>query len=153
VAAIALAAMTGASATRAEQNPGVKAGFLTCNVDSGWGFVFGSSRSLKCTYAPQANVEEHYVGSVTKFGVDIGYLNSAVIVWAVLAPGGDAGEGALGGNYAGVTGSATVGGGLGANVLVGGSSKAITLQPVSIEGNTGLNVAGGIEALTLAAQK
>ena len=38
--------------------------------------------------------------------------------------------------------SATVGVGLGANVLVGGSGNSIALQPVSIEGTTGLNVAG-----------
>ena len=58
-------------------------------------------------------------------------------------------RGALAGAYAGATASATVGVGAGANVLVGGFNRSITLQPVSIEGNTGLNVAAGIGEITL----
>jgi hypothetical protein len=153
-AATALA-LTGAAVTntsRADQS-GVKVGVLTCNVEGGWGFVFGSSRSVKCNYTPRSNVEEHYVGNITKYGVDIGYLHSAVMVWAVIAPTNDVGAGALAGDYGGVTGSASVGGGVGANVLIGGFNKSITLQPVSIEGNTGLNVAGGVEGLGLTASR
>jgi len=144
-----LAGTLPASPAHAEAS-GTKAGVLTCHVDSGWGFVFGSSRALHCSFSPRPNVEERYQGEVMKFGVDIGYLNSAVIVWTVVAPG-QVDKGALAGTYAGATGSATVAGGVGANVLVGGSSKSITLQPVSIEGSTGLNVAGGIAAITLTA--
>jgi Protein of unknown function (DUF992) len=129
--------------------PGVKAGFLTCNASSGWGFIFGSSRTLKCQYSGASSTGEHYTGSISKFGVDIGYLSSAVIVWAVFAPTATVAKGALAGNYAGVTGSAAIGVGAGANVLVGGSDHHITLQPVSVEGQVGLNVAGGIAALDL----
>jgi hypothetical protein len=144
-------AMIGIPASAAES--GVKAGFITCNASSGWGLIFGSSRTLKCEYSSAATptVREHYVGSVTKFGVDIGYLSSAVMVWAVIAPTANIAPGALAGNYAGVTGSATVGVGVGANVLVGGSGSQLTLQPVSIEGQTGLNVAAGVAALELRA--
>jgi hypothetical protein len=39
--------------------------------------------------------------------------------------------------------------GAGANVLVGGSSKQITLQPVSVEGSVGLNAAAGIGVVEL----
>jgi hypothetical protein len=136
--------------TQAPAQPaGVKAGILTCNVSSGWGFVFGSSRSLRCTYSPKPGVAEHYAGRVQKFGVDIGYVSSAVIVWGVIAPTSDLSPGALSGDYVGATASASVGVGVGANVLVGGFNKSVTLQPVSIEGNQGLNVAAGIGAINL----
>src|SRR5579862_2733082 len=141
------AAATGAGA-RADES-GVKAGELTCNVDSGWGFVFGSSRGLKCTYSPKAGVFEHYTGHVSKFGVDIGYTQAGVIVWIVVAPTTDLAPGALAGHYGGVTAGASVGAGLGANVLVGGSNKSIALQPLSLEGNQGLNIAAGIAEITL----
>lgn len=139
-------------ATRAAAAGGVEAGFLTCNVSSGWGVIFGSSRSLNCSYAPASGAAERYTGKISKFGVDIGYLSSAVIVWAVFAPSIGVGAGALTGNYAGVSGSASVGYGIGANVLVGGGDRSITLQPVSIEGNKGLNAAAGIAALNLRGQ-
>lgn len=133
----------------ATQAAGVKAGFLTCNVSSGWGIIFGSSRSLNCSYAPATGTAVRYTGKITKFGVDIGYLSSAVIVWAVFAPAINVDPGALAGSYAGVTGSVSVGYGIGANILVGGSGNSISLQPVSIEGNEGLNIAGGIAAMNL----
>lgn len=122
---------------------------LTCNVASGWGFVFGSSRALKCAYSPKPGVVENYVGRISKFGVDIGYLSNAVIVWGVFAPTTNLASGALSGDYGGATASASVGAGLGANVLVGGSTKSIALQPLSIEGSQGLNVAAGIAELHL----
>jgi hypothetical protein len=67
----------------------------------------------------------------------------------VLAPTSDLAPGALAGEFAGATASATVGVGAGANVLVGGSSRTISLQPLSLEGSTGLNVAAGIGAISL----
>jgi hypothetical protein len=128
---------------------GVKVGVLTCNVSSGWGFILGSSKDVKCNYAPVNGTSEHYDGTISKVGVDIGYTKGGVIIWNVIAPATDVKPGALEGGYGGVTGGATVGVGLGANVLLGGSSKSIALQPVSIEGNTGLNVAAGIGGLNL----
>jgi hypothetical protein len=131
------------------QQAGVAVGTLSCNVGSGWGFIFGSSRDLRCTYSPRPGVTEHYAGQIQKFGVDIGYLSNAVMVWSVIAPTSDLSPSALAGQYVGATGSATVGVGVGANVLVGGFEKSVTLQPVSIEGNQGLNVAGGIGEISL----
>ncbi len=132
-----------------EQKAAVRAGYLTCHVSSGWGFIFGSSRSLKCSYAMQPGYTEYYTGSISKFGADIGYLSSAVMVWAVLAPTTNLGQGALSGHYAGATASAAVGVGAGANVLVGGLKDSIALQPITIEGQNGLNVAAGVAALSL----
>ncbi|HEX4080513.1 MAG TPA: DUF992 domain-containing protein [Rhizomicrobium sp.] len=127
---------------------GVKVGVLTCHVSSGWGFIFGSSKDLRCNFAGN-RFGERYVGSINKFGVDIGYTAGGVLVWDVFAPTSGMRRGALSGSYAGATASATVGLGVGANALVGGSDRSIALQPLSIEGNSGLNVAAGIGSITL----
>lgn len=130
----------------------MQAGTLSCNEAGGWGFVFGSSHDIRCTYSPVSGRPEHYTGSVDRFGVDIGYMQTAVIIWGVLAPTSSPPPGALAGTYVGATASAAAGAGVGANVLVGGSNRTISLQPVSVEGGVGLNVAGGIGAITLAYQ-
>ena len=113
--------------------------------------MFGSTRDLRCTYADLKGKVEHYTGHIDKFGVDIGYQAGGVIVWAVLSPTSDVGKGALAGNYGGVTGGAAVGVGGSANVLIGGFQRSITLQPLSIEGTAGLNVAAGIAQIVLTA--
>jgi hypothetical protein len=128
---------------------GIKVGSLTCNVSSGFGFLFGSSKELKCTYSPNAGSGESYTGTFSKYGLDIGFADKGVLVWGVVAPTSDLHPGALEGDYAGATASATIGVGLGANVLIGGLDKSIALQPLSIEGNTGLNIAAGVGVITL----
>jgi len=130
------------------QTSGVKIGTLSCHVQSGWGFIFGSSKAVRCTFAGGDRIE-HYDGSISKFGVDIGYQQSGVLIWSVVAPTEHMEHGALQGHYGGLTAGATAGVGVAANALVGGSTKGIVLQPLSIEGTTGLNVAGGIGELTL----
>lgn len=127
----------------------VRVGVMTCDVDSGFGYVLGSSHDVHCTLLPAAGLPEHYAGSISKFGVDIGYVQNAVIVWTVVVPTVALPPGSLTGTYGGATASVTVGVGVGANVLVGGSNDTISLQPVSVEGGTGLNVAGGFAALSL----
>ena len=126
----------------------VKAGMLTCHVSSGWGFVFGSTRDLRCVYSGNGRNED-YSGKISKFGVDIGYLKSGVLVWAVLAPSTELKVGALTGDYGGVTAGASAGVGASANALIGGSTKSISLQPVSVEGDKGINLAAGIAAMSL----
>jgi Protein of unknown function (DUF992) len=147
--AIALAGLAASAPTVVQAQGGVRVGTLTCNVASGWGFVFGSSKALRCTFAPAPGRAEFYGGTINKFGVDIGYTQGGVLIWAVFAPTASLAPGALNGNYVGATGSATVGVGAGANVLVGGSNSTISLQPLSVEGNTGLNVAAGIGSISL----
>lgn len=144
-AVVGVAAFAGPAAAQGAVNVGT----LTCNVASGFGFVFGSSKALNCTYHGVGGQYEHYTGAITKFGADIGYTSGGVIVWTVIAPVAAMHPGALAGAYAGGTASATVGVGVGANALVGGSNNTIALQPLSIEGNTGLNVAAGIASITL----
>ena len=145
-AAVGLAS---AFATPAAAQGGVNVGNLTCNVSSGWGFVFGSSRALNCTFAGAGGRYEYYVGNIMKFGVDIGYTQGGVLIWTVIAPAANLVPGSLAGSYAGGTASATVGVGVGAHALVGGSNNTIALQPLSLEGNSGLNVAAGIGAIQL----
>jgi hypothetical protein len=130
------------------QTSGANVGSLTCNVAGGVGFVFGSSKQISCLFNRTNGTAERYTGEIKKFGVDIGFTKEAQMVWLVFAPGALA-PGSLAGDYGGATASATVGVGAGANVLIGGSSKQITLQPVSVEGSTGLNVAAGIGAVEL----
>ncbi len=149
ISAAALAVGVLAFGADAEAQTGIKVGTLTCNVEGAWGFVFGSSRTLRCVYSPVQGVVEHYSGNINKYGVDIGYQKGGVIVWGVVAPTSTLAPGALSGDYGGVSASATVAVGVGANVLVGGFNKSISLQPLSIEGNTGLNVAAGIAAVNL----
>lgn len=146
-AAAALGALVATAPAQAADN--VKAGVLTCNVASGWGFIFGSSRDLKCTYSPGGGKFEHYSGNITKFGVDIGYTQGGVIVWAVLAPTSTPAPGSLAGSYAGGTAGASVGVGVAANALVGGMEKSFALQPLSLQGMQGVNVAAGIASMTL----
>ena|SRR6516225_6861326 len=155
--AVAIGALSLVASVVAVETPvqaqGVRAGALTCNVAGGFGFIFGSSRSVNCNFAPVGGgAPQHYVGSIDKFGVDIGFTRGGVLIWTVFAPTTSPAPGALAGAFGGATASATVGIGLGANVLVGGSGSTISLQPLSIEGNTGLNVAAGVAALTLTYQ-
>ena len=137
-----------AMAQTAAPRSGVNVGSLNCRVSGGMGFIFGSSKDLDCLLARTDGVAERYVGTINKYGIDIGFTKEAHIIWLVFAPGA-IGAGALAGDYGGATAGAAVGVGVGANVLVGGSNKQIALQPVSVEGSVGLNVAAGIAAVTL----
>jgi len=147
VAAIGFAAIQSAQASP----NGVKVGVLTCHVNSGWGYVLGSSKRMHCDYRPERGSNDLYEGRISKFGVDLGYTSTATIVWNVVAPTSDVRAGALEGDYAGATASATIGAGLGAHVLLGGFHHSIALQPVSVEASTGLNIAAGIGELHLTA--
>jgi hypothetical protein len=148
----ALGLVTGGLACGTPAQADVRVGVMTCDVDGGFGYVLGSSRDLHCTFVPAAGAPEQYAGTISKFGVDIGYVHNAAIVWTVVAPTVALPPGSLTGAYGGATASATVGVGVGANVLVGGSSDTIWLQPVSVEGGTGLNVAGGFASMSLTFQ-
>lgn len=130
------------------QAGGVKVGVLTCHVQGGVGFIIGSSKDVECLFKGTNGRRENYVGSIGKLGVDIGITNNTNIGWIVFAPG-KMKAGSLKGSYTGASAEATVGLGVGANVLVGGFRKSVNLQPLSLQAQTGLNVAGGIASLHL----
>jgi hypothetical protein len=150
VAAATAASLLFVAQARAEEpaGGGVKIGVLTCNVSSGWGLVFGSSKDLNCTFAAP-NRTDNYVGKINKYGVDIGYQKGGVMAWAVFAPSSSLAPGSLAGSYGGATAGASAGVGANANALIGGSDKHISLQPVSVEGVVGLNIAAGVASINL----
>lgn len=150
--AVGLLTLGAGIAAQAETPKGVNIGSLTCSVAGGTGFVFGSSKELDCILAKPNGAAERYTGTIKKYGVDIGFTKQAHIVWLVFAPGQVA-NGALAGDYVGPTASASVGVGVGANVLIGGGNNQVSLQPVSVEGNVGLNVAAGLAGVSLKAAK
>lgn len=128
----------------------VEVGVLSCSVEGGTGFIIGSTKDLVCELE-RPGVNETYRGTIDKFGLDIGTTTQGVIAWTVLAPTTDIGPGALEGEYAGVSAEATAGAGIGANVLVGGSDDSVMLQPVSVQAQTGLNLALGVASMSLRA--
>lgn len=131
---------------------GVQLGQLTCAVEGGAGFIFGSSKNMTCTFNPAnaSSPQETYTGQINKFGIDIGVTGDAVILWTVVAAERDVYvPGALAGTYVGATASAAFAAGLGANVLVGGSQDSFALQPVSVSAAQGVNVAVGLAEIVL----
>ncbi|MFL5338307.1 MAG: DUF992 domain-containing protein, partial [Geminicoccaceae bacterium] len=112
-------------------------------------FIFGSTRTIACDFVKVNGGRERYTGEISRYGVDLGFTQASVMLWVVLAPTTDLQPGVLAGTFVGASGGATVGVGASANVLVGGSSRSIELQPLSIEGNTGLNIALGVAELRL----
>src|SRR5262245_22471561 len=146
--AVISACSAGAAITPASAASGVKIGSLNCSVAGGVGLILGSSKGMNCIFHPVSGAPEDYTGSVTKLGIDIGVTGTTYIAWAVFAPG-KINRGALEGSYSGASAEASVGLGLGANVLIGGSRKSIALQPISVQGQTGLNIAAGIARMDL----
>ena len=146
VAALACLAALGATEAQA-QNRG-RVGVLSCSVSGGIGLIVTSQRTTLCTFNPRRGPNERYVGSIRRFGLDIGATRGGILTWAVYSRGSVA-PGSLAGSYVGGAAEATAGAGVGANVLVGGSNRSISLQPVSVSGQTGLNLAAGVGALTL----
>jgi hypothetical protein len=127
----------------------IRTGVLTCDVSGGIGLIIGSQRSVNCTFASdQPAPPENYFGYISKFGLDVGVTTGGVMVWGVYSST-NRGAGFLAGDYAGATGEATVVAGLGANVLLGGSNRTVALQPLSVGGQVGLNLAVGVANLSL----
>lgn len=148
IAVLALAAGITLTAGSAMSASGIKVGTLNCKVSGGSSYVVGSTRDLTCTFNGLNGSREKYKGSLQKVGIDIGMTDKAAMGWLVFSAGGLE-EGALAGNYVGAAADASVGIGGGAKVLVGGSDRTFTLQPVSLQAQTGLNLALTVAALTL----
>lgn len=125
-----------------------KVGTLVCDIEGGVSLIVTSKKELTCTYTAVDNHEEEYTGSIRKFGIDIGETEGAKMVWVVFAPG-SFDQGALKGKYYGAVADASLGLGAGVQVLVGGFNKTISLQPLSVQGQTGVNLAIGVGAMTL----
>ena len=151
----AIAATMGAAAVAAlafvaspQAQTRVEVGVLTCTAAGSTGFIVGSTRDLRCRFNRQGK-DEVYRGTISKFGIDIGSTQQAQITWAVLAPTSNLPARSLVGGYGGLSAEATVGVGVGANALIGGSDKSIVLQPLSVQAQQGLNIAAGVASLEL----
>jgi Protein of unknown function (DUF992) len=134
----------------AQQAGGTKVGVLTCRTSASLGLIVGSHQKLRCSFKPDAGgPAENYSGHVNRLGLDLGVKAGGVMAWGVFAPSSGYHHGALAGTYVGGSGSASLGVGLGANALIGGSHRSIALQPLSVEGQVGINLALGVAGLTL----
>ena len=145
---IAIAAL-GASIASANAQTPVRAGLLQCQGGQNVGFVVGSVTSFECVFQSEGRRPEPYLATVRRYGVDLGFTDQTRLVWAVNAPSRRVGRGDLAGNYGGVGANASVGVGFGGNFLVGGPENPYALQPISVQGQTGLNVAAGIADIEL----
>lgn len=147
-AGIALAASIATTSVNAQDR--VQAGTLNCDISPGIGLIIGSQKQMTCQFIPaDANSRrEVYFGTITKFGLDIGATAGGQMVWAVYAPT-TRDYAALTGGYVGGSAEASVGLGLGANVLVGGSNRTVALQPLSVQGQAGINLAVGVTELQI----
>ena len=146
IAAVALALSAGAASADGQ----VQVGRLSCTVDAGIGLILGSSKKVNCTFHQKNGGTDTYTGEINKVGLDIGFTDTTLIEWLVFAATTDAYAGhALAGTYVGASGEATIGVGLGGNVLVGGLDNSFALQPFSVQAQTGLNLAVGLAGLTL----
>ena len=71
------------------------------------------------------------------------------MAWVVLASTPFIPSGALAGEFIGASGDISLGVGVGANLLVGGTRKSVSLQPLSLEGQVGANLALGVARMKL----
>jgi Protein of unknown function (DUF992) len=150
-ALLGIAALTmtfGASEPAAAQDS-LKVGRLRCEVSAGLGLIIVSTKEMECVFTSTMGFSEHYFGKIRKFGLDIGVTNAGILTWNVLAPASGPKQGALAGDYVGVDASATAAVGAGANALIGGFGRSVTLQPLSLEAQTGVALAAGVAELTL----
>ena len=145
---VGLAASTGMAAAQSS----IAAGVLECRAGPSTSFLIGSIRDFDCLFQPVDGPLQRYGATIQRLGIDIGWSTNAVMVWNVFAPTGVVGPGALSGGYGGVSAGAAVGIGLGANALAGGLDNSFALQPLSFEGQTGLNAYAGISTLELRAR-
>jgi hypothetical protein len=145
---IALATLAG-SFVSANAQSRTQVGILECRSPGSVGLIVGSVTNFGCVLRVDGRPDDLYTARITKVGVDLGVTGETGLSWAVLAPTAQIGPGDLSGNYAGVDASAAVGVGLGGNAMVGGSNNTYALQPLSVQGQTGLNVAGGVQSMEL----
>ena len=130
--------------------PAMRAGVLQCHGGQNVGFVVGSVTSLECVFQSEGRRPEPYIATVKRIGLDLGITEQTQFSWAVNSPDGRLGYGGLAGSYGGVGANASVGVGFGGNFLVGGAQNSYGLQPLSVQGQTGLNVAAGVADIELA---
>jgi len=151
LAAAALAGLVASVSVAAAQSR-FAIGVLECRAGPSTSFIIGSIRDFDCIFRPAEGPPQRYGATIQRLGIDLGWSNDSVMVWNVFAPISDIGPGALSGGYGGISAGAAVGLGVAANALAGGLDNSFALQPLSFEGQTGLNAFAGISSLELRAR-
>jgi hypothetical protein len=146
---VLIATIAAIAASPAAAQSRVQTGVLECLSNPTFGVIVGSVRTMTCVFKPAQGMDQIYSGTRARVGLDLGFQAGAAIAWAVFAPTVQVRPGELAGTYAGVSADAAAGLGVGANALIGGSNNTVALQPLSLEGQVGVNVALGVSALTL----
>ncbi|MBM6595215.1 DUF992 domain-containing protein [Microvirga pudoricolor] len=143
LALLALPASAGAQVS-------ARIGLLSCDVSAGVGLIVFQKQTMTCTFRPDGGgAPDRYTGSIDQYGLEIGATERSHLVWAVAAASQGLSQGALAGTYAGVSADAAAGIGAGASALIGGTGRAFSLQPIAVEGETGINLAAGVRTVTL----
>lgn len=150
IASSVVVAAISAGSNRLSADARLAAGTLTCRGSGTVGLILGSTQSLSCVFERVKNgPRSNYDGRITKVGLSLGVTGRNVLIWTVLASTDNLPGSALAGRYAGIGANASVGVGVGANALIGGSSNSVVLQPLSVQAQTGVNIAAGVAGLTL----
>jgi hypothetical protein len=147
---IAAASLLSALAVAPANAGSLKLGILICTIAGGTSYVIGSNKTIECGFKPsRGGGLDRYTGIISKLGVDVGFTHQGALQWAVLAAGRTYEDGALAGKYYGVNAEASVATGGGINLLVGGFRRSFTLQPLSKQTQTGLNLAVAVTSMRL----
>jgi Protein of unknown function (DUF992) len=153
VSVLAVTASLAVSHVSLAQDANVRVGTLTCEGQGGIGLIIGSKENLVCTYTPaNGSPGRKYLGTITRLGLDLGIKGKSVIIWGVLAASDELPSDALVGEFVGAAADASLGLGAGAQILVGGTAKSLVLQPLSVKGEVGINIAVGVAGLRLVPQ-
>src|SRR5258707_7353578 len=147
IAFVAMASIAGSNAQQPMQR--VQVGVLQCRGGASIGFIVGSVTNLGCVLRIKGIPEDYYTAVIQKVGIDLGFTENTALAWTVFSPVAQPGRGDIAGNYVGVDASAAAIVGVGGNVLLGGSNHSVALQPLSVEGETGISVAAGLERFGL----
>lgn len=147
---ILVSAFASATAAAEAGSAKVRSGTLTCEGKGKVGLLLGSRERLVCTYTPTGGrTKQALVGTFTNVGLDVGIKGPSVLVWGVLGSTTALPREALYGRFVGAAADASLGLGAGAKVLVGGNKKSVVLQPLSVQGQVGVNFAIGVTGLRL----
>ena len=149
-----LSAVSVQTPAHAQAQTYLRAGTLACASEGGWGLIITSKKEFRCTFSSRdRSVRGEYTGVIRKYGLDVGKTGDTVLMWWVFGPTDKVGDnyvaGSLQGKYAGVGAEASAGLGLGANALVGAGDGSFALQPISVQVQTGLSIAAGVQTLAL----
>ena len=150
---LALTAMLSVPATAQAPQSWAQVGGLSCRVDPNIGFIIVGHQPMDCSFTPNdQSPPQFYDGAINTLGLDLGVSAGSVLGWAVFAPTVGVPQGALAGEYVGVTGDVGLGIGAGANLLMGGSARTFALQPLSLQGSIAVNIVLGVSSLKLRAR-